>query len=98
MKKLILFFIPIILLGCDSEKEKNNLEKSVWKFCGDVGTFSDVLDFRKDYSSIKNDSIYINWYKKDSLIGTIYKIEYYYGERRLYIKDLKGNIGRYCEQ
>jgi len=97
MKKLytLIFIMTFLFQSC---KQKNNLEKSVWKFCGDVGTFSDVLDFRKDYSSIKNDSIYINWYKKDSLIGTIYKIEYYYGERRLYIKDLKGNVGRYCEQ
>lgn len=98
MKKLILFFIPIILLGCNSEKEKNKLEKSLWKFSDGPGYISDVLDFRKDYSSIKNDSIYINWHKKDSLVGTIDKIEYYYGERRLYIKDLKGNVGRYCEQ
>jgi len=53
MKKLILFFIPIILLGCNSEKEKNKLEKSLWKFSDGPGYISDVLDFRKDYSSIK---------------------------------------------
>ncbi len=81
MKKLILF-LPIILLSCYSEKEKNNLEKSVWKFSDGPGYISDVLDFRKDYLFVQNDTIYINWHKKDSLVGTIDKIEYHYGARR----------------
>jgi len=98
MKKLFLSLIPIIFLRCHSEKEKNNLEKSVWKFSDGPGYICDVLDFRKDYLFVQNDTIYINWHKKDSLVGTIDKIEYYYGVRRLYIKDLKGNIGRYVEQ
>lgn len=98
MEKLILLLTSIFFLCCHSEKEKNNLEKSVWKFSDGPGYISDVLDFRKDYLFVKNDTIYINWQKKDSLVGTIDKIEYYYGARRLYIKDLNGKIGRYVEQ
>lgn len=98
MKNLILFIIPIIFLSCHSEKERTNLENTTWKFCGDTGKFSDVIDFRKDYCYEKNDSIYINWHKKDSLIGIVDTITLHYGERRLYVKDLNGNVGRYCEQ
>ena len=96
MKKLILLLIPIIFLGCNSEKEKNNLENSTWKFCDGSGYISDVLVFDKEYLHVKNDSIY--WNKKDSLIGIVDTITLHYGERRLYVKDLSGNIGRYCEQ
>ena len=97
MKKLILFLIPIIFLCCYSEKKKNNLENSVWKFCGDNGVFfPDVFVFNEKYCSVKNDSIF--WNKKDSLIGIVDTITLHYGERRLYVKDLSGNIGRYCEQ
>ena len=97
MKKLILFSIPIILLGCNSEKEKNNLENTTWKFCGNDGVYlPDVFVFNEKYCVAKNDSIY--WNKKDSLIGIVDTITLHYGERRLHVKDLKGNIGRYCEQ
>lgn len=96
MKKLILLLIPIIFLGCNSEKEKNNLENSTWKFCDGSGYISDVMVFDKEYLHVKNDSIY--WNKKDSLIGIVDTITLHYGERRLYVKDLSGNIGRYCEQ
>lgn len=97
MKKLILFSLPIIFLNCYSEKKKNNLENSVWKFCGDNGAFlPDVFVFNEKYCDVKNDSIFM--YKNDTLIGIVDTITLHYGERRLYVKDLSGNIGRYCEQ
>lgn len=99
MKKLFTLLTCIIILISCSSKDKNNLEKSLWKSCGDDCTIADVLDFRKDYCHKRNDSIYINWYQKDSLIGIIDTITYHYGERRLYVKNLtKGCIARYCEQ
>ena len=96
MKKLILFLIPIILLGCHSEKEKNNLENSLWKFSDGPGYISDILSFNSEYLYTRNDSIF--FHKSDTLVGIVDTIILHYGERRLYIKDLKGNVGRYCEQ
>lgn len=97
MKKLIPLLIPIIFLGCHSEKKKNNLENTTWKFCGNNGALlPDIMVFNKEYLQVKNDSIY--WNKKDSLVGIVDTIALHYGARRLYIKDLSGNIGRYCEQ
>lgn len=95
MKKLILG--TIILTSCSTTvKDKNNLENSIWKNCGNDYTVGDILVFSKDNLYIKNDSIF--FHKSKSLIGVLDKIEYYYGERRLYVKDLKGNVARYCEQ
>lgn len=96
MKKLILLLIPIIFLECHSEKEQNNLDNSTWKFCDGSGHISDVLIFNKEYLYTKNDSNFR--YKIDTLVGTVDTITFHYGGRRLFIKDLKGNIGRYCEQ
>lgn len=96
MKKLILFLIPIILLSCNSEQKKNNLENSVWKFSDGPGHISDVIVFSKEHLYSKNDSIFMH--KSDTLIGVIDRITLHYGERRLYVKDLSGNIGRYSEQ
>ena len=97
MKKLILFSLPIIFLNCYSEKKKNNLENTTWKFCGNNGALlPDIMIFSDEYLQEKNNSIY--WNKKDSLIGIVDTITLHYGERRLYVKDLSGNIGRYCEQ
>lgn len=96
MKKIVPLIFPFIFLSCNSEKD--SLEKSIWKFTDGQGILPDVLDFRKDHLFAKNDTIYINWHKKDSIIGVIDTITYHYGERRLYVKDLNGNIGRYCEQ
>ena len=45
---------------------------------------------------VRNDSIY--FHKNDSLFGVVDTIEYYYGERRLFVRDLKGNVARYCEK
>lgn len=99
MKKLFTVLICTIILNSCNSKDKNNLEKSLWKSCGDDCSVADVLDFRKDYLHKKNDSIYMNWHQKDSLIGIIDTITYHYGERRLYVKNLtKGCIARYCEQ
>lgn len=96
MKKLILFSIPIILLSCNSEQKKNNLENSVWKFSDGPGHISDVMVFNKEHLYTKNDSIFMH--KSDTLIGVIDTITLHYGERRLYVKNLSGNIGRYSEQ
>ncbi len=96
MKKLILFSLPIIFLNCYSEKKKNNLENSVWKFSDGPGYISDVMVFNKEHLHVKNDSIFM--YKNDTLIGIVDTVTLHYGERRLYVKDLSGNIGRYCEQ
>jgi len=99
MKKLFTVLTCTIILNSCNSKDKNNREKSLWKSCGDDCSVADVLDFRKDYLHKKNDSIYINWHHKDSLIGIIDTITYHYGERRLYVKNLtKGCIARYCEQ
>ena len=97
MKKLIkLLLLAFALQSC---KDKDNLEKSVWKSSGDNCTIADVLDFRKDYLHKRNDSIYMNWRQQDSLIGIIDTITYHYGARRLYVKNLTKNcIARYCEQ
>ena len=43
----------------------------------------------------ENDTIFD---KKHSVIATIDRIEYYYGERRMFVKDKNGKIARYCEQ
>ncbi|MDP8052718.1 hypothetical protein QJU23_09875 [Pasteurella atlantica] len=77
-------------------KDKNNLENSVWKYCGNgKGDIADVLDFRKqNYFIIKNNGIYV----KETLIGMIDRVEYYYIERRLFVESLAGDIGRYCER
>lgn len=96
MKKLVLLLIPIIFLECHSEKERDNLDNSTWKFCDGSGYISDVLVFDKEYLYTKKDSIFRH--KSDTLVGLVDRITFYYGERRLLIKDLKGNIGRYCEQ
>ena len=96
MRNLLLFLIPIIFLSCNSEKEKNNLENSIWKFSDGPGYISDVMVFNKEHLYTKNDSIFMH--KSDTLIGLIDTITLHYGERRLYVKDLKGNVGRYCEQ
>ncbi|AZI32027.1 hypothetical protein [Kaistella carnis] len=95
MKKLLLFLI--ILTSCNTKtEEKNNLENSIWKFCGETGHISDILVFSKEHLYVKNDSIY--FHNSKSLIGIIDRVENYYGERRLYVKDLNGNVGRYCKQ
>lgn len=97
MKKVV--GILILTFALQSCEHKNNLEKSLWKSCGDDCSIADVLDFRNDYFYERNDSIYINWNQKDSLIGIIDTIIYHYGERRLYVKNhTKGCIARYCEQ
>lgn len=95
----IRLLIIIFLFSACKKNSKYNLEKSLWKSCGDDCSIADVLDFRKEYLYKRKDSIYINWYQKDSLIGIIDTITYHYGERRLYVKNLNyGCIARYCEQ
>lgn len=93
MKKLI---IIISILNLQSCKNKYNLENTFWKHCGDY-PISDVIVIGKERAVyVRNDSIYFN--KNDSLFGVIDTIKYYYGERRLFVQDLKGNVGRYCEK
>lgn len=93
MKKLI---IIISILNLQSCKNKYNLENTFWKHCGDY-PISDVIVIGKESAVyVRNDSIYFN--KNDSLFGVIDTIKYDYGERRLFVQDLKGNVGRYCEK
>lgn len=95
MKKFI--FTITILTSCTIKTEdKNNLENSIWKNCGGSGYTGDIMVFSKEHLYVKNDSIY--FHKKDSLLGIIDTLTYHYGERRLYVKDMNGDVGRYCEQ
>lgn len=89
----ILIATSFLFSACNKQ---NDLENSRWKFCGEKGAISDVLVFDDAGLHLKNDSLFLH--KKDSLVGVVDKIERYYGERRLFVKDLKGNVGRYCEQ
>ena len=95
MKKLITLLI--IVFALQSCENKNNLENSVWKSCGDDCTVTDLMVFSEQYLYVKNDSIY--FHNNNSLIGIIDTIKLHYGERRLYVKNIKQNcIARYCEQ
>jgi hypothetical protein len=56
-----------------------------------------VIVIGKDRGAyVRNDSIY--FHENDSLFGVIDTIKYYYGERRLFVRNLKGKIGEYCEK
>ncbi|RYF22251.1 MAG: hypothetical protein EOO42_09115 [Flavobacteriales bacterium] len=90
---LFIVFVSVVLVAC---KSKSDLENSTWKFCGDRRSVSDILIFNKEMLYVKNDSLF--FHRNDSLIGIIDTIKMHYGERRLYVKDLKGNVGRYCEK
>lgn len=95
MKKLsfIFAFFPLAIYSCRDQ----NLHDTTWKFCGDqYGYYPDVLIFDPNILYVKNDSIFYS--SNDSAIGILDSITYYYGERRLYIRDLYNNTGRYCEQ
>jgi hypothetical protein len=95
MKKVVA--ILILTFTLQSCEDKNNLENSIWKSCGDDCTVTDVMVFSEEHLYVKNDSIYSH--HNNSLIGVIDTIELYYGERRLYVKNLtKGCVARYCEQ
>ena len=86
-----------ILTSCNSTTDdKTNLENSTWKFCDGKGHIGDVLVFSKEHLYVKNDSIYFQ--NDKSLIGIIDTIKFHYGERRLHVKDLSGNVARYCEE
>lgn len=77
-------------------KERNNLENSLWKFSDGPGYISNVLVFNSKYLYTKNDSIFRH--NSDTLVGIVDTITLHYGERKLYIKDLNENVGRYSEQ
>ncbi len=95
MKKIAC--ILIITFALQFCKDKNPLENSIWKSCGDDCTVTDLMIFSKKYLFVKNDSIFSH--KNKSLIGVIDTIDYHYGQRRLYVKNLtKGCIARYCKQ
>lgn len=97
MNRNVLFaLLSITIFLFSACGKQNKLENSTWKFCGDSGSVSDILIFDKTSLYERNDSLFFA--KSDSLIGVVDKIERYYGERRLFVKDLKGNVGRYCEQ
>ena len=90
---ILLINILSLFVACNNKQ----LVGSTWKNCGDFGIGADLLIFNKDVLYVKNDTIYYT--KKDSAIAIIDRIEYYYGERRLFVKSLMNKqIGRYCEQ
>ena len=95
MKNIIsILTLTFILQSCE---DKNNLENSIWKSCGNDCTITDIMVFSDEYLYLKNDSIYLH--KNDSLIGVIDTITFHYGERRLYVRNLtKDCVARYCEQ
>lgn len=75
-------------MNLQSCENKYNLENTFWKHCGDY-PISEVIVIGKECAVyVRNDSIYFN--KNDLLFGVIDTIEYYYGERRLLLRDLKG--------
>lgn len=93
---LIIIHLSFFLSSC-KQTGNDDLQNSVWKFCGDTTPISDILVFDKEHLYVKNDRIY--WHKNDSLIGLVDTIIYHYGEERLYIKNLNDNkISRYCKQ
>ena len=95
MKKIVATLILTFTL--QSCKDKKNLESSIWKSCGDNCTVTDILDFNKELLYVKNDSIFSH--QNNALIGVVDTINYYNGERRLYVRNLKkGCVARYCEQ
>lgn len=89
-----LIFVMIFLF--QSCKERNNLENSLWKFSDGPGHISDVLIFNSKHLYTKNDSIFSHTH--NTFVGIVDTIKIHYDERKLYIKDLNGNIGRYSEQ
>ncbi|CAM3171863.1 hypothetical protein [Flavobacterium frigoris] len=96
MKNISILFLAILL--CQSCGNKNDLKNSLWKYCDDNGSgyVSDIIDFRGNkYLYVKNDTIFN---KENLAVAIIDRIKYYYGERRLFVKDKKGLIARYCEQ
>lgn len=74
---------------------EKSLDKTIWKACGNFA-MTDVLIFNHEYLRVKNDTIYNR--KNNLAVGTIDTLNHHFGERRLYIKDFKGNVARYCEQ
>lgn len=95
MKKIVA--ILILTFTLQSCEDKNNLENSIWKSCGDDCTVTDVMVFSEEHLYVKNDSIYSH--QNNSLIGVIDTINFHYWERRLHVRNLtKGCIARYCEQ
>lgn len=98
MKISIVLFL-MLAFQFQSCGTKNDLKNSLWKYCGSNGEgyVSDILDFREhNYLRLENDTLIDK--KTDSVIATIDRIEYYYGERRLFVKDKNGLLARYCEQ
>lgn len=95
MKKVV--SILILILTFQSCEDKNSLENSIWKSCGDDCAVIDVIVFSEKQLYVKNDSIYSH--QNNSLIGIIDTINFHYGERRLYVRNTtKGCVARYCEQ
>jgi len=89
----------VVLVNCSFKNERTfDLSNSTWKFCDDknTGGFSDVLVFSEHYLFLKSDTVFMR--TNDSAVGLIDRVDYEYADRKLYLKDFKGNIGRYCEK
>lgn len=97
-----LFLAIVALLKCVFEKEMRpkpvalEIQNTVWKICDNEGRFADVIAFNKKYFYLVDSVVYNN---KDSAVAKLQRLEYYYGERRLFLKSLQDNqLYRYCEQ
>lgn len=82
--------------GMRPKRDALEVQNTVWKICDSEGGFADIIAFNKEYFYIIDSVVYNN---KDSAVANLEKLEYYYGERRLFLKSLQDNqLYRYCEQ
>lgn len=82
--------------GMKPQREALEVQNTLWKNCGNEGGFADVIAFNKKYFYLINSVVYNH---QDSAVAKLEKMENYYGERRLFLKELQTNkIYRYCEQ
>lgn len=82
--------------GMSPKGDAIEVQNTVWKNCGDEGGLADIMAFNKEYFYII-DSVVYN--KKHCAVAKLDRLEFYYGERRLFLNSLQDNkIYRYCEQ
>lgn len=82
--------------GMKPKREALEVQNTLWKNCSEDAEFFDVFVFNKKYFYMIDSVVYNN---QDSAVAKLEKLEYYYGERRLFLKSLQDNkVYRYCEQ
>lgn len=82
--------------GMRPKREALEVQNTLWKNCSEDAEFFDVFVFNKKYFYMIDSVVYNN---QDSAVAKLEKLEYYYGERRLFLKSLQDNkVYRYCEQ